>query len=193
MIVNKKKIVPLPHKIFSIYVFLSQRHLIIARLNVMIVDSNYLPSKSWSFEKKRRFVNQSICIWWSHLSFADKVCRQRRQRQFDDFSWRFFFRKWREFCSILEISDDMICFSNRISHQNSPRCIEKFNYHMLFLISTADLTIFLTIFFRKWRQFCSPEGAATDGVFKICAARRHPRKIQANGTLRRCLRLFGII
>ena len=60
---------------------------------------------------------------------------------------------------------------------------------MLFLISTADLTIFLTIFFRKWRQFCSPEGAATDGVFKICAARRHPRKIQANGTLRRCLRL----
>lgn len=81
----------------------------------MIVDSNYLPSKSWSFEKKRRFVNQSICIWWSHLSFADKVCRQRRQRQFDDFSWRFFFRKCREFCSILEVSDDMICFFNRIS------------------------------------------------------------------------------
>ena len=158
----------------------------------MIVDSNYLPSKSWSFEKEARFVNQSICIWWSHLSFADKVCRQRHQRQFDDFSWRFF-RKCREFCSILEISDNITCFSNRISHQNSPRCIEKFNYHMLFLISTADLTIFWWFFWRKWRQFCSGECAATDGIFRICAARRHPRKIQANGSLRRSLRLFGII
>ena len=80
-----------PSQNIILNIFLSQRHLNIARLNVMIVDSNYLPSKSWSFEKKRRFVNQSICIWWSHLSFADKVCRQRRQRQFDDFSWRFFF------------------------------------------------------------------------------------------------------
>ena len=48
-------------------------------------------------------------------------------------------------------------------------------------------------FFRKWRQFCSPECAATDGIFRICAARRQPRKLQANGTLRRFLRLFGII
>lgn len=43
-----------------------------------------------------------------------------------------FFRKCQQFCSILETSDDIIYFSNRISHQNSPRCIEKFNYHMLF-------------------------------------------------------------
>ena len=81
--INKKNRSPPSQNILNI--FLSQCHLIIARLNVMIADSNYLPSKSWSFEKEARFVNQSICIWWSHLSFTDKVCRQRRQRQFDDF------------------------------------------------------------------------------------------------------------
>ena len=151
--INKKNRSPPSQNILNI--FLSQSHLIIARLNVMIADSNYLPSKSWSFEKEARFVNQSICIWWSHLSFTDKVCRQRRQRQFDDFFLTIFFRKFRQFCSILEISGDIICFPNRISHHNYPRCIEKFNYHMLFLISTANLTIFLDDFFRKCREFCS--------------------------------------
>ena len=117
-------------------IFLSQRHLIIARLNVMIVDSNYLPSKSWSFEKKRRFVNQSICIWWSHLSFADKVCRQRHPRRFDDF-----------------FDDFFASFS--VSGGNFA------------LPKPPPLTEF--------------------------SARRHPRKIHADGTIRRHLRLEKII
>ena len=174
-------------------IFLSQRHLIIARLNVMIVDSNYLPSKSWSFEKKRRFVNQSICIWWSHLSFADKVCRQRRQRQFDDFSWRFFFVSGGNFAQFWKYQTIWYAFPTVFPIRILQDVLKNSTTICFFWSAPPIWRFFWRFFFRKWRQFCSPEGAATDGVFKICAARRHPRKIQANGTLRRCLRLFGII
>ena len=183
-------------------IFLSQRHLIIARLNVRWLLTQIISLQRVDLLKKRQdlLTNQSVSgghIYLLPTKSSVSAISVNLTIFLDDFFfvsvgnfaqfWKYQ-TIWYAFPTVFSIRvlQYVVKNSSSLCFFWSPPPIWRFFWRFLM--------IFLTIFFPKvaaillsrvrryWRNFQ-----------KICAARRHPRKIQANGTLQRSLPLFRII